>query len=317
MTARRPRPARARALRPGDGVALVAPASPFAREDFDAGLEELAALGFVPVYDERVFARRGYVAGEASLRAASFMDAIASPSVAAVMAVRGGFGSVQLLPRLDAGAVARARKPVIGYSDITSLLTWIVQAAGLVAFHGPMIDRRLARGPDGYDRASFLGVLTSAAPYGLLATPGAETLQSGEARGPLTGGTLSQLVASLATPYAFDPPEGCIVFLDEVGERPYRLDRMLTQLRLSGVLSRARAIVFNELPGCDEPGGPPLAVDAIRGALEGFDGPIVRGVASGHAPGPAITLPLGVEVVVDARASEPRLIIDEAAVAAD
>jgi muramoyltetrapeptide carboxypeptidase len=310
------RPTRPRALRPGDGVALVAPASPFAREEFDAGVEELAALGFVPVYDERVFARRGYVAGDAALRAASFMDAIADPSVGAVMAVRGGYGSTQILARIDAGAVARARKPVVGYSDITSLLTWVVQAAGLVAFHGPMIDRRLSRGASGYDRASFLGMLTSPHPYGVLATPGAETLRAGEARGRLAGGTLTQLVASLGTPFAFNPPDGCVVFLDEVGERPYRLDRMLTQLRLNGALSRAGAIVFNELPGCDEAGGTPAAVDAVREALDGFTGPIVRGVPSGHTSRAQLTLPLGVEVVVDARGPQPTLVFEEAAVAA-
>lgn len=312
MTARRPR-----ALRPGDGVALVAPASPFARDEFDAGAAEIASLGFVPVFDERVFARRGYVAGDAALRAASFMDAIANPAVAAVLAVRGGYGSVQVLPRLDAEAVARARKPVIGYSDITSLLTWVVQAAGLVAFHGPMIERRLSRGPDGYDRASFLGMLTSTEPYGVLAVHGAQTLRRGEARGTLVGGTLSQLVASLATPYAFDPPDGCVIFIDEVAERPYRIDRMLTQLRLGGLLSRARALVFNELPGCDEPGGSPCAVDALRDALDGFTGPIVLGVPSGHSARPVLTLPLGVSVSVVARGDEPVLEFDEAAAAAD
>lgn len=308
---------RPRALRPGDGVALVAPASPFSREEFDAGVAELAALGFVPIFDERVFARHGYVAGEATLRARSFMDAIANPAVAALMAVRGGYGSVQVLPSLDAAAIAQARKPVIGYSDITSVLTFVVQAARLVAFHGPMIEHRLSRGAEGYDRASFLGLLMSATPYGALEAPAAETLQRGEARGPLVGGTLSQLVASLATPYAFDPPDGCVLFIDEVTERPYRLDRMLTQLRLSGVLARAAAIVFNELPGCDEPGGNPCARDAVRAALAGFPGPVVWKLPSGHTAGAAITLPLGVEVVLSAHGDRPALVINEAAVAAD
>jgi muramoyltetrapeptide carboxypeptidase len=308
---------RARALRRGDGVALVAPASPFSREEFDAGVTEIARLGFVPIFDERVFARHGYVAGDATLRATSFMDAIANPAVAALVAVRGGYGSVQILPALDAAAIARARKPVVGYSDITSVLTFIVQDAGLVAFHGPMIDRRLSRGAEGYDRASFVGVLMSATPYGALAAPAAETIQRGEARGPLVGGTLSQLVASLATPYAFDPPDGCIIFIDEVTERPYRLDRMLTQLRLGGVLARASALVFNELPGCDEPGGSPCALDAVRAALAGFPGPVVWKVPSGHTEGAAITLPFGVEVVVNARDDRPELVINEAAVDAD
>ena len=103
----------------------------------------------------------------------------------------------------------------------------------------------------------------------------------------LVGGTLTQLVASLGTPYAFDPPAGSILFLDEVAERPYRLDRMLTQLRLSGLLARASAIVFNSLPRCDEPGGSPTAKDTVRRVLSDFRGPILYGLPSGHTDGPA------------------------------
>jgi muramoyltetrapeptide carboxypeptidase len=149
---------------------------------------------------------------------------------------------------------------------------------------------------------------------GVLEPTGLSVLQYGEASGPLFGGTLTQLASSLGTPYAFLPPDGSVLFLEEVNERPYRVDRLITQLRLAGVLARARAIVFGEMPGCDEPGGEPSVQDALRSALEGFRGPIVIGFPSGHTVGPTWTLPLGVRVRVVAR-DRPRLVIEEAAVA--
>ena len=129
----------------------------------------------------------------------------------------------------------------------------------------------------------------------------------------LIGGTLTQLAASLGTPYAFDPPNGCILFLDEVAERPYRIDRMLTQLRLGGVLARASALVFGELPKCDEPGGDPSAVAVIAALSRDFPGPVLFGLPSGHTSGASLTLPFGVSARVVAD-STPRVVIDEAAV---
>ncbi|HET7695066.1 MAG TPA: LD-carboxypeptidase [Vicinamibacterales bacterium] len=304
-----------RALRPGDRIALVAPASSFARAEFDAGVEELRRLGYEPSFDESVFARARYTAGDAALRAAAFRRAWEDAGVAALIAVRGGYGSVQLLPLLDAAALRRRPKAFIGYSDNTSLLVWLTQACGVTAFHGPMLEGRLAKGESGYDRDSFTRVLTRAAPAGEIAHPQLETLRAGEAAGPLVGGTLSNLLASLATPYAFDPPQGHILFIDEVGERPYRIDRMLTQLRLSGILARASAVVFGELPRCDEPAPAGPAIKAVvADLLDGFPGPVLFGLPSGHTNGACITLPFGVRARV-VSAPSPALVIEEAAVA--
>ncbi|MGH9312003.1 MAG: S66 peptidase family protein [Vicinamibacterales bacterium] len=303
-----------RALRPGDRVAVVSPASPFKRDEFDAGVAELRALGFEPVYDERVFAKRGYVAGDPEVRAAAIHDAWTNPSVAALVGVRGGYGSIQVLPLLDPDLARTARKPFIGYSDLTSLLVFLNGACGLVAFHGPMLARRLGRGEEGYHRQSLLACVTRAEPAGELCPSGLESLRPGEASGPLFGGTLSQLVGSLGTPYAFDPPDGFVLFLDEVGERPYRIDRMFTQLRLSGILGRARAIVWGELPWCDEPGGEYSARATAADLVRDFSGPVLAGFPSGHTTGPAWTLPFGVRASVVANA-RPALVIEEAAVA--
>jgi len=306
---------RPHALKPGDRVAVVAPASPFDRGEFDAGIGELRALGFEPVYDDRVFARRAYVAGDARLRAFAFADAWCTPGIAALIAVRGGYGSVQVLPFLDPAALRDSPKLFIGYSDTTSLLTFINQACGIVAVHGPMLEGRLARGETGYDRRSFLDCVSNATPMGELRPAGLEAIRPGEAAGTLVGGTLSQLVASLGTPYAFNPPEGAVLFLDEVAERPYRIDRMFTQLRLSGVLARVSAIVWGELPRCDEPPGEPSGRGILPDLVEGFTGPVLAGFPSGHTVGPSVTLPFGVRARVIS-GPEARLIIEEPAVTA-
>jgi muramoyltetrapeptide carboxypeptidase len=302
-----------RALRDGDRVAVIAPASPFARDEFDCGVSELRRLGFEPVYDDRVFDRRGYVAGPAESRARAFMAAWADPSIAALVAARGGYGSVQILPHLDRALILRQAKAFIGYSDNTSLLTWLTLQADVVTFHGPMIEGRLARGESGYDRESFARCLRRAEPPGLISNDGLEVLKGGDASGILIGGTLTQLTASLGTPYAFNPPQGYILFVDEVGERPFRIDRMLTQLRLSGLLGRASAVVFNELPKCDEPGGSPTAQSTVADVMQDFPGPVLYGLRSGHTPGAMLTLPFGVRARV-VTGAVPGIEIEESAV---
>jgi muramoyltetrapeptide carboxypeptidase len=300
-----------RALRSGDRVAVVSPASPFAREEFDRGVEELRRLGYEPVWDESVFARDTMVSGSPATRAAAFLKAWFDPTVAALIAVRGGYGSVHLLPLLTRDDLRQSPKAFVAYSDNTSLLSWLTTGCGIVAFHGPMLDGRLAKGDAGYDRDSLVKSLT--ATVGELSPDGLVALTSGEAEGALFGGTLTQLLASLSTPFAFDPPDGCVLFLEEVNERPYKLDRMLTQLRLAGILERARAIVFGEMRGCDEPGGTPLARDVIGSALSAFSGPVLFGFPSGHTTGPCWTLPLGVRARVIG-SGRPRLVIEESAV---
>jgi muramoyltetrapeptide carboxypeptidase len=264
---------------------MVAPASAFARTEFDEGIEEICRLGFEPVYDESVFDRQRYLAGSPETRARAIETAWRDPSIAGLIGVRGGYGSAQVLPLLDP---AEAR-------------------------HGPMLAGRLGRGEAGYDRASFLAALCRREPMGELQASGVEALRPGEAAGVLLGGTLTQLLASLATPFAFAPPAGHVLFLDEVGERPYRLDRMVTQLRQSGLLARAAAVVIGELPQCDEPGGAVTARSVMADLFAEFAGPVLIGFPSGHTTGPAMTLPFGVSCRVIA-GSRPRLVIEEAAV---
>ena len=220
------------ALKPqADRIAIVAPASPFARDEFDRGVAELRRLGFEPVYDDSVFATESaYLAGSAELRASVVHEALERS-----VGVGADRGARRLRQRAAAAASSirrrssRAPKLFIGYSDNTSLLSWLTCGCGITALHGPMLERRLARGAAGYDERSFLALTRRW--HGLeLAPEGLEVLRPGQVQGPLFGGTIAQLIASLGTPYAFDPPDGCVLFLEDVNERPYRIDRMLTQL---------------------------------------------------------------------------------------
>jgi muramoyltetrapeptide carboxypeptidase len=176
-----------------------------------------------------------------------------------------------------------------------------------------MLEHRFSKGEAGYDRESFRRALCRTEPVGEIAAPTVEALRPGEAAGLLLGGTLTQLLASLGTPYAFSPPPGYVLFVEEVGERPYRLDRMVTQLKQTGLLKLASAVVIGELVRCDEPSGYVRGRAVMADLFADFPGPVLIGLPSGHTSGPALTLPFGVNArVVGGQA--PRLVIEEAAV---
>lgn len=302
---------RPRRLVRGDRIRLVAPGSAFRPEDLERGAAELVRLGFEAVYSDVILARERFEAGPPSLRAADLHDAWRDPSIAAIIAVRGGYGSQQLLPLLDPAVMRDGAKLLIGYSDFTTLLCWAC-ANGVVSLHGPMVEGRFAVGPAAYDEATFLRAATVAEPMGELAPPCLETLMPGEAAGMLVGGTLTQLVSLLGTPWAFDVPRGAVLFLEDVNERPYRIHRMLTQLAQSGMLGRAGALVLGEFPKCSEPNGEPRIRDVLRDFVRGFPGPVLLGFPSGHTTGATWTLPIGVRARVIG--DRPALVIEEAAV---
>ena len=288
---------RLRRLHPGDRIALVAPASSFQEEELDRGVADLKRLGFEPVYDETIFDKDRFVAGSVETRVKAIMSAWQDDSIAALIAMRGGYGSVQLLPFLDPDVLVDGRKALIGYSDITALLNLYLRN-DLVAIHGPMIDRRISKGTTAYDESSFRKVMMTAEPAGEFAPGQLEVLHHGSAKGTLVGGTLTQLMASMGTLFEFDPPAGCVLFLEDIGERPYRIHRLLTQAAQAGVFMRTRAIVFGEFPGCDEPGGDPAIKDVLRDFTAEFRGPVLFNFPSGHTNGATWTLPFGVEVEV-------------------
>ncbi len=173
-----------------------------------------------------------------------------------------------------------------------------------------MIDGRLARGSARGTRRRLASL--SAHALGEVAPDGLEAIHGGEARGVLCGGTLTQLLASFGTPFEFRPPAGHVLFVDEVNERPFRLHRMLTQWRLAGRFAHASAVVFGQLPGCDEPGGSVTARDVAGECLRDFPGPVLWGFPSGHTRTPLVSLPFGVSARV-AAGGAPKLVIEEAA----
>ena len=274
------------ALRSGDRVAVVAPASPFQPEVFEQGVAELIEIGYEPVFDDRVFQQQMYLAGSIETRAASLIDAWSDRSI------------------------ARANEKLfIGCSDLTSWLTFLTIGCGLVGIHGPML---INLADKGYDRRSLLSAVSTPHAMGPLVPEGLEVISHGEARGPLLGGTLTQLVASLSTPYAFTPTTDYVLLLDDVEELPYRLDRMLTQLLQAGVLRRAVAVVCAEFPGCRDHHGRDARI-VVEERLSGFSGPILFGFPTGHTAGALWTLPLGLTVSVRTT-PRPGLTVEESAV---
>ena len=299
------------ALAAGDRVAVLSPASPCDRGLTLQGIDELRSLGFIPVFDEGIFLSEGYLAGSAVYRAEAFRRAWIDPDIKGIFSTRGGYGSSEILPLLEKSEIRAGRKVFVGFSDLTMLLVYLTNYCGLTCFHGPMMVD-FANGSSGYDRDSLIKVMTIKEPEGQICPSGIETLKTGEQRGLLLGGTLTQLLASLGTPYAFDPPDGHVLFLDDIGERPYRIDRMLTQLKHAGLLKRASAVVFGEFPECQGVDGNDVRAVILR-VLDEFSGPILYGFPSGHTTGPIITLPFGVVVTVKT-GSHPGIVVEEAAV---
>jgi muramoyltetrapeptide carboxypeptidase len=300
-----------RPVESGARVALIAPASPFDPAAFEAGLAELKRIGLQPEFDARVFATHPIVAGPAETRVALLADAASRHDLDAVIAIRGGYGSAEMLPHLDAAALRRSRKAIVGYSDVTSLHAYLNCHVRLASVHGAMVDGRLSKGADAYDVGTFLNSLTRT-PLGEQAPETLEVVRPGEVTGSIFGGTLTQLAASLGTPYEFVAPPRHVLFLEDVAERPYRIRRLLTQLRQSGRLASASAIVFGEMVRCDEPGGGLTTRDVVSEFFADFPGPVLFGFPSGHTTIPSLSFPLGVETRVVAT-GKARVVFTEAA----
>jgi muramoyltetrapeptide carboxypeptidase len=298
------------ALRLGDKIGLIAPASSFNKEAFLAGCDRLRQMGFEPVYSQNIFDRDLYFAGNLERRVHELAAFLSRDDVKALIGVRGGYGSNYLLERLDFREFARHPKIVLGCSDLTSLLTAINDRTGLVTFHGPMAVKDIAAAT--FDSASWNSAFSGAASWDL-PTSGVEVLKSGRAKGRFYGGCLSMLAAALGTD--FEPQtDGTILFLEDVAEKPYRIDRMLMQLRLAGKFQRVRGFVFGEMLDCFQPGSQDYTLQqVVVRVLSEFKVPIVYGLKSGHVSGGNITLPLGVQAELVANDSGVQLKILESA----
>jgi muramoyltetrapeptide carboxypeptidase len=275
-------------LRPGDLIGVVAPAGATEAAAVTAGVSLLENAGYSVRLGDSVFKRMGFLAGNDSERAADLLGMFGDRDVKAILAARGGYGSGRLLPHLDIEVIRQNPKIFVGYSDLTFLLSHMLQRAELVAFHGPMV-----AGLGAIPRAAgaLLSFLSGDRVGWNLAAR--EIIQPGTAEGVMVGGCLSVIVSTLGTPYEAETKDR-LLFLEDVNEKPYRIDRMLTQLRQAGKLAGVAGVMFGEMHGCVADANEAVTVrDVIRQTFANDPYPVVFGLPTGHGTG-AATLPLGI-----------------------
>lgn len=313
------------ALRPGDTVGLITPSTYVSDPDTLALLRlTMDHFGLKMKVGRNVRKRTGYLGGSIAERVADLHDMFRDPEVNAVFAIRGGYGSPQLLDQIDYSLIRSHPKIFLGYSDITALHLAIHKHAGLVTFHGPVT---LSRFSD-YTQKYFRAALFDTAPIGRVTNPSEANplrpthllrpIQPGKARGRLIGGNLTLISVTMGTPYEIDT-RGAILFIEDVGEQPYSIDRMLTQLRLAGKLDAAAGIIFGECSGCKPSEFQPAfestfsTGEVLDNILGGLKIPVLSGLTIGHTAD-QLTLPLGVMATLDADRGE--LAIEESGVTA-
>ncbi|WP_047489555.1 LD-carboxypeptidase [Terriglobus sp. TAA 43] len=294
------RPAR---LKAGARVAIVSPASTPKEPLVRLGMERFASLRYEPVLFPSALASGPlYYAGDVAARVKDLHDAFSDPAIEAIICTRGGWGTAELLPHLDAELVKANPKPFIGFSDHTTLHLWFAQTCGLQTFYGPMISPDFARGDvlaDGVDLHSWRHALEQTQPWSLNEREGMRVLRSGETvEGTLYCGCLALLTESLGTPWAMQMPEGDIIlFVEEVGTHPYQWDRMMLHLQYAGLLDRVKGIVFGDMAQCAADAEEAALIEkALLHNLRNWKGPIAIGLQCGHVNAPNVTLPLGVKV---------------------
>lgn len=278
-------------LKRGGRVGIAAPSGAVDPSEAAAGVRALEALGFAVVIPDDVFRRKRYLAGDDRQRAETIVRMFRDPHVDAVLCARGGYGAMRTLSYLDWSVLRQNPKPLIGFSDSTALLNTVVERCGMVVYHGPVLTKLASA--DGRTVESFLTALTETKPVRLTAV-NAEVVQSGRAFGKVFGGNLTTLCHMAGTPFM---PEwsGAILFLEDCHEAPYRIDRMLSQMKLGGRFDRVVGIMLGAFTDCGAP-------DELRGLFSEILGdlgiPVLGGFDIGHGA-TNLTLPLGAEAILD------------------
>jgi len=306
-------PVKPPALHPGDTVGIVAPASNVNKAELDSGCEALCRAGYRPFYFDSIFERDLYFAGSPQRRARELEQMFEREEIRAILCARGGYGANYLLHELDFATIKEHPKILVGYSDITTLLTYITDATGLVTFHGPMAAKDWAH-ENGVEMVAWQSALSASTAWDVPLNRDVTALVNGEAEGILYGGCLSILVASLGTPYAIKT-EGTILFLEDVGAKPYQIDRMLMQLKLAGQLESVRGMVFGEMLDCVQAANQGYTLpEVIKRIVGDLNMPVAYGVRSGHVSSGNLTLPFGVRAKLSVRQNRISLQILEPAV---
>ncbi len=303
------------AVAPDARVAVIAPASSSKPERLTRGMEALRARGYDAEFGKYAQGRQPpYFSGTAEERLADLHGAFADPEVRAIFCTRGGYGSNYLLEDIDLDLIRDNPKPLFGYSDLTAVQTWLLDELGLISFHGPMVAADFAVDNGVHDASLDASLDGDTVVVG--AAEGLRVLKPGQAKGVMYGGCLSILTASLGTRFA-PQTEGRLLFLEDVGAKPYQIDRMLRQMVLAGKFDGVTGFIFGEMLECASPGtGPELLEQVILRVLDWFDGPITIGLRSGHVSRSNVTLPFGIEAELILE-NEPVLRYLELAVQAD
>lgn len=290
-------------LAPGDTIGIVAPASPFSQERFNKGVAVLESMGFRVSFDDDLFIKQEYLAGSDIHRADQVNRLFADREIKAIVCARGGFGAMRVLALLDYEAIKKHPKIFVGFSDISALLSVLDARCGLVAFHGPMVTTLADAGQE--TKEALLAALTSDVKLELIPANG-RVINPGQASGPMAGGNLTTLCHLVGTPYA-PSYSGKIVFFEDKGEAAYRIDRMLSQMKLAGCFEGLVGLVLGSFEDCGE-------FDEIcRITAEMFKDagiPVLAGFDIGHGK-TNITIPLGIEATLDA--DRQRLMFHESA----
>lgn len=300
------------ALRPGDTVGIIAPASNIKPGLLQAGCQALRDLGNKPFYFDSILEHDLYFAGSVQRRAHELKEMFVRDEVRAVICARGGYGTNYLLESIHLQNIKSHPKIFVGYSDLTTLLTYFTDAAGLVTFHGPMVTKDFAHS-GGVDIDSWQAALTGQAEWTVGPESGVKPLLEGKAEGILYGGCLSMLVASLGTPYEIHT-DGTILFIEDVAAKPFQIDRMLMQLKLAGKLREVRGIVLGEMLDCIQSSDQDYTLEqVVLRVLRDLRVPMAYGLRSGHVRRGNVTLPLGVRAALDVNQSTVSLRILESA----
>lgn len=289
-------------LRSGARIGVIAPAGCVERSSLEAGIQAIGAEGFEVELSPNLFETKGYLAGAAQERATDVVHFFRRRDIDAIFCARGGFGSVQLLPYLSP-ELGNYPKIFVGYSDVTILLNWLRQFCGMVTFHAPMVAMDFARGLRGLTKAHFWPLLTGEM-AGWRVDLG-EVIRPGKAQSEIMGGCLSMLVTTLGTPYEIDT-RGKLLFLEDVGEKPYRIERMLTHLKMAKKLDDVAGVLFGDFTDCDSDG--PRGVREI--VVEMFHDapyPVVMGMKAGHGSD-NLALPFGVKALLDGDSGDLELL---------
>jgi muramoyltetrapeptide carboxypeptidase len=275
----------------GDTIGLVAPAGIANEDKIEKGINKLESMGFKVKEGKSIYKKWGYFAGQDRERAEDIMDMFEDKSVDMILCVRGGYGSMRLLPYLNISKIRKNPKIFMGYSDITALLNYINQKTGLITFHGPMLTSDF---DNEYTRNSFIGTIMMGYNNYSIVNPcniGLLSNSDKTVEGKIVGGNLSLICGTLGTKYEIDTKDN-ILFIEEVGESPYKIDRMVTQLILSEKLKECEGIILGQFTECEDSSSGFSLNEVIQDRLLSLNKPVFMNLASGH-DNPNLTLPIG------------------------